>query len=103
MVQLPSSIFHLPPSVFLHLSLRFFHILHIFGSVGFPSIQMIKSVVAHGMAFGKYSSENFGMLFYVFAYAEKCGFCVVFLQFIQNPRRYFGDGAVVKSKIYGIG
>ena len=80
--------------------LRIHDIFQIRFCIGFPTIQMMITMTAHCMSLCYNLPDNFRVFFCIFTQTEKCCFCVVFFQLLENPWGDFRVRTVIKSKIY---
>ena len=62
---------------------------------------MVVSVIPNAVSALLYHLKNFRVLARILTYHKEGGFHSIFIKHIKHPRRYLGDGAVVKSKVDG--
>lgn len=76
-----------------------FYIFVIYFIFSIPPVNVVKGMIAYGVAAFNNFAEDVRVLFDIVANAKECRFDVVFFQQIENPFRNFGYWSVVKGEI----
>ena len=80
-------------------SLAFPHVLVVDKVVGFPAVEVIKSMITNRMSLFENLRQHLGVFLNVLADAKKSGFGLILSQLLQNPFGDVGNGAVVEGEI----
>lgn len=85
-----------------HDLLAFADVVKVSLGIGFPGVEVIVSMVPHGMSFLNQALKNSRIAPYAIADAKKRGAGIVSLKLVKDPRRHVLRRSVVKSQVDGI-
>ena len=86
--------------VAVDVGIGFLHVVAIFLDGMAESYDVVVGMVAHLVALGLYTFEEFGILTHVVAHHEEGGLGVELLECLENEWGSLGDWAVVESQVY---